>query len=651
MQTDRFRVLPLRGRFAYVISPVQNYLRPEQFSHAANSLFFTPMVTSSTSPAAVHYTVDASNVHAHLYRITLTIAKPSKNQRLALPVWIPGSYMVREFSKHLQKLSALQNGKAAAVKQLDKCSWQVTNTAAKPLVLSYEVYAYDNSVRTAWLDAQRGFFNATSLCLRVEAQTLKPHQLHLKAIDSIADCAVITGARVIKVDKKGFGTYAFADYDELADTPFELGDFWRGQFTVRGVAHSFVVAGAPPTFDSKRLLTDTQKIVETEMALWHGDKAKPPFDSYVFMLNAVNDGYGGLEHRNSTALICNRRDLPRLTTASGAKKPGDGYTTLLGLISHEYFHTWNVKRLRPAEFGRYDYSQEQYTQLLWFFEGFTSYYDDLLLRRAGLIDNAQYLKLLNKTINQVMQTPGAQVQSVAQSSFDAWVKYYRQDENTANATVSYYTKGALVALCFDLTLRQEGKTSLDAVMRALWKFTRAGSRSGAGPMVQADFADVLHKLSGRSFEGELAQWVHSTGALPLERLLAHHGVQVVEDKPQLAQRLGLRVAETNGAVHIKVVLRGGAAEQAGFCAGDEWLAVGTPRGGQWRLSKLDDVTLYIAERAGQPTAVQALVSRDKRLHILKLSLPTQERADLATWVLRVGSNAGDVAKVDAWLAG
>jgi predicted metalloprotease with PDZ domain len=603
------------------------------------------MATRSTTSPIVHYTVDATDVHAHLYRITLTIAKPAKNQRVSLPVWIPGSYMVREFSKHLQKLTASQGGKPVAVAQLDKCSWQVTSTAAKPLTLSYEVYAFDNSVRTAWLDAQRGFFNATSLCLRVEGQTNKPHQLHVKAIDSIAACAVATGATAVKVDKESFGTYAFADYDELADTPFELGNFWRGEFVVRGVAHSFVVAGAPPTFDSKRLLADTQKIVEAEMALWHGDttkaSSKPPFAKYVFMLSAVDDGYGGLEHRNSTALICNRRDLPRLQQ----KKPSDGYVTLLGLISHEYFHSWNVKRLRPAEFGRYDYSQEQYTQLLWFFEGFTSYYDDLLLRRAGLIDNAHYLKLLNKTINQVMQTPGAKVQSVAQSSFDAWMKYYRQDENTPNATVSYYTKGALVALCFDLTLRQAGKTNLDAVMRTLWKFCKAG------PMMQADFAEVLQKLSGRSFDAELAQWVHGTGALPLERLLAGQGVQVVEDKPQLAQRLGLRVAETNGTVQVKVVLRGGAAEQAGFCAGDEWLAVGRPRNGQWRLSKLDDITLYIAERAGQPTDVQALVSRDKRLHILKLSLPSLERTDLATWVLRVGTNAGDAAKVDAWLAG
>ena len=305
---------------------------------------------------------------------------------------------------------------------------------------------------------------------------------------------------------------------------------------------------------------------------------------------------------------------------------------LLGLISHEYFHTWNVKRLRPAEFTRYDYAQENYTRLLWFFEGFTSYYDDLLLRRAGLIDDALYLKLLNKTLNQVLQTPGRAVQSVAQASFDAWVKYYRQDENTPNATVSYYTKGALVALCLDLTLRQEGHTSLDAVMRALW------TRCQAGPMQEDDLLAVLAELGGRDFSRELADWVHGTSDLPLKALLERHGVGVHEDAAQPAQRLGLRVAETAG-IQVKVVLRGGAAERAGFAAGDEWLAVaaeGDPGDG-WRLHKLEDLALY----AGPQRKLTALVARDKRLLRLPLELP--EHA--TTWRLALR----DAAAVASWL--
>jgi len=368
-----------------------------------------------------------------------------------------------------------------------------------------------------------------------------------------------------------------------------------------------------------------QKICESQIRFWH-ERKRPPFKNYLFLLNAVDDGYGGLEHRNSTALIASRRDLPRL----GEARQGEGYTTLLGLISHEYFHTWNVKRLRPAEFAHYEYKQENYTQLLWFFEGFTSYYDDLLLRRAGLIDDAIYLKLLTKTCNQVLQTPGRDVQSVAQASFDAWVKYYRQDENTANSTVSYYTKGALVALCFDLTLRLEGHSTLDEVMRALW------ARCKAGPMAEADFLAVLKDLGGRAFTRELASWVHGTRELPLKDLLEQHGINVMEEPAQLQQRLGIRVTESQGIV-MKNVLRGGAAEQAGFAAHDEWVGVEVA-GSAWRLAKLDDLVLY----AGNHRKVTALVARDRRLLRLELAMP----AGVTTWrlVLR------DAARAQSWFA-
>jgi predicted metalloprotease with PDZ domain len=570
--------------------------------------------------AGPHYRVEAADPAAHLFQVTLTIPQPQAAQRVSLPAWIPGSYLVREFSRHLQKLGARQDGRPVAVQQLDKATWQVECVASSPLVLTYEVYAFDNSVRTAWLDSQRGFFNGTSLCLKVHGQAQEPHELELVAPRAYPHWEAATGLEPLKTGKRGFGTYLAADYDELVDCPVELGPFYSAEFRACGVPHRIVVAGATEAFDAERLVADTQKICEHQIRFWH-DRKKPPFRNYVFLLNTVDDGYGGLEHRNSTALIAGRRDLPR----RGDARSSEGYTTLLGLISHEYFHTWNVKRLRPAEFAYYDYTAENYTHLLWFFEGFTSYYDDLLLRRAGLIDDATYLKLLTKTCNQVLQTPGREVQSVAQSSFDAWVKYYRQDENTANATVSYYTKGALVALCFDLTLRLEGHTTLDEVMRALWL------RCKAGPMAEADFAAVLKELGGRSYARELAAWVHGTRELPLRELLEQHGVQVMDEPAQLQQRLGVRVTESQGLV-LKNVLRGGAAEQAGFAANDEWLGVEVG-GNAWRMSKLDDLLLY----AGSHRKVTAIVVRDRRLLRLELAIP----AAVTTWrlVLRDASRA------------
>ncbi|HET7834472.1 MAG TPA: peptidase M61, partial [Variovorax sp.] len=578
---------------------------------------------------------------AHLFAVTLTVAEPAALQRLALAAWIPGSYLLREFSKNLQQLRAQQGRRKLVARQLDKSSWEIACATGKPLVLRYEVCAYDNSVRTAWLDADRAFFNATSVCLQVEGQVDAPHALEVVAPPAAADGArwsCATALQPTRIDRQGFGSYLAANFDELADSPVEMGPFWSAEFEACGVPHRFVVAGAPASFDGERLIADTQAICETQMRFWHGDKVgkrggpKPPHDRYVFMLNAVDDGYGGLEHRHSTVLICTRRDLPQL----GARKQPEGYTTLLGLVSHEYFHTWNVKRLRPVEFARYDYGRENYTELLWLFEGFTSYYDDLLLRRAGRIDDATYLRLVNKTVNQVLQTPGRLVQSVAQASFDAWIKYYRQDEQTPNTTVSYYTKGALVAMCFDLTLRAEGKGTLDDVMRLLWKQT------DGGPIAESDVAAALETVGGRSYAPELARWVHTTDELPLADLLRAHGVAALDDPAQRAQELGLRVTETGGSIQVKVVLRGGAAEQAGFSANDEWIGIelpaakGRPAQG-WRLTRLDDLALYL----GPLRKATALVARDRRLLRLPLTIP----GGVTTWRLF----AQDPARMAAWL--
>ncbi|MDP3823607.1 MAG: PDZ domain-containing protein [Burkholderiales bacterium] len=548
----------------------------------------------------ITYRIDIADAHAHLFRVTLSVAKPAAEQRLSLPVWIPGSYLVREFARHLSGINAKQGTRELPLQQLDKATWLARCSGRGALTVSYLVYAFDTSVRAAFLDANRGFFNGTGLCLRVEGSEALPHRVELRSLP--AGWQVATAMRAVKVDAAGCGFYEANDYDELVDHPVEMGRFWRGHFKACGVAHEFVVAGALPDFDGERLLKDSQRICEAQIRFWHGRK-KPPFERYVFLLNLIEDGHGGLEHRASTALIGARRDLPQMSKA----EMNDGYANLLGLISHEYFHTWNVKRLRPAEFVRYDYTQENYTGLLWFFEGFTSYYDDLFLVRCGLIDTARYLKLIGRTVSGVLALPGRKVQSVAQSSFDTWVKYYRSDENTPNATISYYTKGSLVALALDLTLRREGKGSLDAVMRELWAV------SAGGPVGEVQIRAALLQVGGRSFDAELDAWVHGTNDLPLQAALAPFGIDWVADTATLAQRLGLRVSESAlTGVKVSHVLRGGAAERAGLSVGDEVLAL---QG--WRLRRLDDALRLLLP----DTPATLLVARDQRVLNLSITLP------------------------------
>jgi len=586
----------------------------------------------------ISYRIDVADVHAHLFRVTLTVPRPEAEQRVSLPVWIPGSYLVREFARHLSALSARQAGRELPLRQLDKASWLACCDGRSALVLSYFVYAFDTSVRTAYLDASRGFFNGTGVFLRVHGREDEAHAL---AIGPLPPGWEVATAMPAGARRRSFRA---PDYHALVDHPVELGRFWRGHFSAAGVPHEFVVAGALPGFDGERLLADAKRICETEIALWHGPGAvakELPFQRFVFMLNAVEDGYGGLEHRASTALIAARRDLPRV----GVAELGDGYVKLLGLISHEYFHTWNVKRLRPAEFASLDYTQENYTELLWFFEGFTSYYDDLVLLRTGLIDAPRYLKLIARTVSGVLATPGRKLQSLAQASFDAWVKYYRGDENTPNATISYYTKGALVALALDLRLRggPAGKVSLDDVMRHLWQ------RSGGGPISEDDIVAAVEAVAGArrgaTLAAELRAWVHGTDDLPLPALLARAGVKWQNQPATLAERWGLRVSE--GAltgVKVTAVLRGGAAERAGLAAGDELLAVEG-----WRLRRLDDAAAALPKAS----AAQLLVSRDQRVFTLALAERAGRGGDAVQGAvqLAVDEDAGAAARAlrKAWL--
>jgi predicted metalloprotease with PDZ domain len=580
----------------------------------------------------VAYRVEIADLRTHQFRVTLTVQEPAAEQVLSLPAWIPGSYLIREFARHLSCLRAWQGRRPLVLEQVDKARWIARCAGRAALRVSYLVYAFDTSVRAAFLDARRGFFNGTGLCLQVEGREREEHHLELGRLPK--GWQVATAMARAAPEPAGGPSYQAADYDELVDHPFELGRFWRGGFSVRGVPHEFVVAGAFPGFDGDRLLADVRRICEAQVNFWHGprSRARPPFKRYLFTLNALEDGHGGLEHRASTALLAARRDLPR----ADKQALSDGYVNLLGLISHEYFHAWNVKRLKPKEFARLDYGRENYTRMLWFFEGFTSYYDDLMLRRAGLIDATRYLALLAKNVNAVRTTPGRRVQSVADSSFDAWIKYYRPDENTGNSTVSYYAKGALVALALDLRLRQH-RSSLDDVMRELW-------RAGHGaPIGEDDLLQTLRALSGRSFQRDLASWVHGTQELPLEPLLQGVGVTLDDEGTTgLAPSLGLRLSEGPvTGVQVKAVLADGAAARSGISAGDELLAVDG-----WRIRKLDDALQWTSRQQ----AFELLLVRDQRLQ--SLTVRPDARSPLghtARLSLQDGADGETLARRRAWL--
>lgn len=575
-----------------------------------------------------HYRIEPADRHSHHFRVTLTLQRPVAEQHLILPVWIPGSYLVREFARHLSPLRASQGTRQVPLQQVDKARWVVQCKGGGALKVSYDVYAFDTSVRAAFLDAGRGFFNGTSLCLCVEGRESEAHRVEIARLPR--GWQIATAMRPVRGRSR---TYEAADYDELVDHPFELGAHWRGRFQAGGVTHEFVVAGAYPGFHGERLLADVQRICDAQIAFWHGRgaRARPPFTNYLFALNAVEDGRGGLEHRASTALLAPRRSLPR----SDMGAPSEAYVDLLGLISHEYFHAWNVKRLKPAEFSRLDYERENYTRLLWFFEGFTSYYDDLMLLRAGLIDAPAYLALLTKTANGVRATPGRQVQGLAQASFEAWTKFYRPDENTPNITVSYYAKGSLVALVLDLSLRQAGG-SLDAVMRSLWRTSRGGA------ITEQQIVQAVEAAADRALARELLHWVHGTAELPLERLLESAAIVMHGEATPLAAGLGLRLSEGPvSGVQVKSVAVGSAAARAGVSAGDELLAVDG-----WRVRRLDEALQWSA----RDQSLELLVVRERRLHTLTLQ-PDVRSPLRQQWRLALDDSAPRpaLARRRAWL--
>jgi len=536
----------------------------------------------------IHYTIIPVRPEAHLYRVSCTVDDPDPSgQQFAMPAWVPGSYMIRDFARHVVSIRAASRNRAVALEKLDKHTWRAQPVDGS-LTVSFEVYAWDLSVRGAHLDTRHGFFNGACVFLRVLGQESAPCELEiLRPMGAryrnwrVATAMPRKGARPY-----GFGTYVTGDYDELIDHPVEMGEFSLARFRACGVPHDIVITGRHRA-DLARLQRDLKRLCEHHIR-FIGEPA--PMKRYVFLVTAVGEGYGGLEHRASTALLCSRDDLPR----KGETEVTERYRTFLGLASHEYFHTWNVKRIKPTAFAPYDLDSENYTTLLWAFEGITSYYDDLALVRCGLIEKKDYLELLGRSITTHLRTPGRTIQSLAESSFDAWIKYYRQDENSPNAAVSYYVKGSLVALCLDLLVRDRtrGRKSLDDIMRALW---RRHGLTGAG--VEEDGIERLAaEATGLELDRYFDDWLRSTRELPLKALLAAHGVAMELRPAESAQDKGGRPARSKSAAGLAMlgirarahdddtavthVLEGGAAQGTGIAAGDVIVAVDGLRPGR-----------------------------------------------------------------------
>lgn len=583
-----------------------------------------------------HYSITSLRPESHQFDVQLDFSlNELEQQQLRLPNWIPGSYMIRDFAKNIVEISAFCNGEALQIKQIDKSTWEledrVFNDHAWAISIKYTVYAWDLSVRTAHLDLTHGFFNGTSVFLELvgfaeQACVLSIQQPPHPACEQ---WAVATSLSKHHVDEPGFGIYHAENYDDLIDHPVELGTFKRLTFEACGVPHDIVLTGQFEC-DEQRLVDDLKVICEHHINFF-GQPA--PVSYYTFLVMVVGDGYGGLEHRASTSLLVSRKNLPQM----GQLEVSEDYRNFLGLCSHEYFHTWNVKRMTPKVFLQSSLHQEVYTPLLWAFEGITSYYDDLALVRTGLINTESYFELLAQTMTRVLKSKGRFKQTIAESSFNAWTKFYKQDENAQNAIVSYYLKGTLVALCLDLTIREQsqGEKSLDDVMRLLWKDYLNGIVGFDDDTIQLKVEAVLQQPCDELF----AKLLHSVEELPLKELLETVDVKLSlsaqatqSDKggkliAQPAQSdFGAFLQQKGEFLNLVRVDEQGAAQRAGLSAGDDIVAIN-----QLKTSLKQLESMLLLKRPNETLKVSAF-RRDELMDFEVLLQTPEENNVLLTYL-------------------
>ena len=554
----------------------------------------SPINNLNQPTAHVFYQFDFARFLEHLVDVALTFTANTDAPSLWLPAWIPGSYLMREFARNITAVhyeildsQVVSNDKQIntyRAQKTDKNTWQLPEArAAQRIRLHYEVYCYDLSVRTAYVDQQRLYGNFTSLALAIDGQEQQGVEVDLivpAAFLADKDASLVRlacGLEAVQsqIDKLRIYTLQADSYHELIDHPFEFAEQDNFDFIIQDnshqtLSHHFYLSGKHSA-NMGRLQQDVTQICQTYLD-WLGDA---PFNNYTFMTFASGQDYGGLEHINSTSLITPRRDLPN---ADEPKVPSSDYQRFLGLCSHEYFHAWWVKTVRPDVMLDVDLRREAFTPLLWVFEGFTSYIDDFMLQASGVIDKGSYLRLLAEQINRYYQTPGRAHQSVAESSFDAWIKLYRNDENTGNAGISYYNKGALVALCLDLTLlaKSDGRYRLFDVVKEFYSQAKQNDNKRIG-ISSADMGAVIGQFMPLAdWEEFERRYVNDVEELPLEALLVANGIKIHTNTKETADKnipWGMRCSEAPLGLKVNRVSRNSAAAKAGISAHDIIVAI------------------------------------------------------------------------------
>jgi predicted metalloprotease with PDZ domain len=543
---------------------------------AAALLLALPLfVAAQTAPVDITFTVAMSRPHTHLFDIDIAIKRTTsgpQEERLVMPVWTPGSYLVREFARHVQDFAVADAaGQPLKWEKTNKETWRVLTNGAREWHATYRVYANELSVRTSELNSGHAFWNNANLLMYLDGFLKNPSTVRVLAPDV---WKVATGLPVVAGQKN---TFRAENFDILYDSPFEASNFKTLVFNVKGVPHRIVIDGEG-NYNPERMRLDVQKIVEAEVDIM----GEIPYRDYTFILHLRSNAGGGLEHLNSTALGYPRfgfriRTGERATSAApnASETPERDYRGFLSLVAHEFFHLWNVKRIRPDALGPFDYTQENYTKVLWVAEGITDYYADLALRRAGLITESDFLSATARAIQQLQNTPGRLEQTVEESSYDSWIKYYRQDENSINSQVSYYDKGALLGLLLDLEIRKRsrGAKSLDDVMRYLYAEFFKKNRN-YGPV---DFQKACELMAGSSLEEFFNKYVHGTAELDYNAAFEAAGLRLDTAAGTGIVYFGADVTQDNDRLMVRRVYAGSPAYEQGLNAGDQIVAMDNMR--------------------------------------------------------------------------